>query len=161
MALATRSVRDPKWEEVLKPRLLAVAKTLSPLRNKLPTRLFTRGLITEDEYERFSKSAKTETDVALDILAVLAKQSSGSFDKFCDVLLETEDKTLDDLEKSLRPHRLVGTSSKHLRETATLYIARHTEQHVAIYIRSSYARNFYRSVYTSVCFVRVFCMLQN
>ena len=105
---------DPKWDIRLKPKLVEVAKMLSPRRNRLPARLFSENLINEDELERFTNSDKLDTDLALDILIVLRKQVEGSFDKFCDVLLEVKDETLNAVEKSLRPNRQTSIESKHL-----------------------------------------------
>ena len=76
------------------------------LRQKLlPSRLFSTDLISENEEERLSKSNKTETELALDILTLLRKQCSGSFDKFWQVLLETKDSTLRGVEKRFRSGR--------------------------------------------------------
>ncbi|XP_062509706.1 2' cyclic ADP-D-ribose synthase AbTIR-like isoform X2 [Corticium candelabrum] len=100
---------DPSWEKLLKPFKLRVAKQLCPRRHHLVTLLSSKGLLTEDEEEQFNKSTKSETDLALDVLAVLCKQISGSFDRFCDVLLDTKDKALCDVEKLLRPHCLERT----------------------------------------------------
>ena len=71
---------------MLKPQLVSVAEVLCPLRNRLPPRLYSRDLINGDEEERFTESTKSETDLALEILAVVRKQGPGSFDKFCEVL---------------------------------------------------------------------------
>ena len=59
-------------------------------------------LINDDEEERFSTSNDSETDLALNLLRLLRTQGPGSFDKFCDVLLQVEDGTLCAVEKCLR-----------------------------------------------------------
>ena len=105
---------DPKWDSRLKPKLVKVAEMLSPRRNRLPARLFSENLINEDELERFTNSDKLDTDLALEILFVLRKEVEGSFDKFCDVLLEVKDETLNGVEKSLRPDRQTSIEGKHL-----------------------------------------------
>ena len=96
---------DPKWELQLKPHLLPVAEQLRPSRHQLPTRLYSKSLIKRDEEQKFQNSTKTETDLALEILTVLRHQCVGSFDQFCDVLLEVGDESLCDVEKLLRPGR--------------------------------------------------------
>ena len=119
MATDTETGRDPKWESQLKPILVSVAEQLCPRKNLLPSRLFSADLISENEEERLTKSNKTETELALDILALLRKQCSGSFDKFCQVLLETKDPTLRGVEKRLRSGRPSGKDSvdgQHLAE---------------------------------------------
>ena len=113
MAAAAVTLKDPKWETVLKPRLVEVAEVLCPLRNRLPSRLYSKNLISSDEEERFTKSTKEDTDLALEILQVLRKQGPGSFDKFCDVLLATKDTTLHDLERIFRPDPPHSSESKH------------------------------------------------
>ena len=116
VSLAKQMARgiDPKWDTRVKPKLVEVAEMLSPRRNRLPARLFSEDLINANEHERFNNSTMSDTDLALDILMVLRKQVEGSFDKFCDVLLEVKDKTLNDLEKSLRPDRQTSIESKHI-----------------------------------------------
>ena len=119
MATDTETGRDPKWESQLKPITLWVAEQLSPRQNFLPSRLFSANLISENEEQRLIKSNKTETELALDILTLLRRQCSGSFDKFCQVLLETKDHTLRGVEQRLRPGRPYGKDSvdgQHLAE---------------------------------------------
>ncbi len=111
--MATDALEDSRWETVLKPQLVEVAGVLRPRRNRLSARLFSRDLISKDEDERFTESTKVETDLALDILRVLSNQGPGSFDKFCEVLLEVRDGTLRTLEKRLRPDRLDIIEGKH------------------------------------------------
>ena len=96
---------DPKWEQQLRPQSVTVAEMLRPRRNRLASRLYSKALINGDEEETFLNSTKSETDLATDILIVLRNQGPGSFDKFCDVLLEVGDDTLRGVEKSLRPSR--------------------------------------------------------
>ena len=93
---------DPRWESQLRPQLLSVAERLRPRRNLLPARLYSALLISEDDEERLNASDKTETELALDILSLLRKQCSGSFETFCQVLLETRNPTLCRVEKRLR-----------------------------------------------------------
>ena len=93
---------------------MKVARQLSPRRHHLATRLFSEGLLNGDEEEKFNHSSKSETDLALEILAVLRNQSQGSFDKFCNVLLDVKDDALRDVEKLLRPHRCNRSEGKHL-----------------------------------------------
>ena len=112
--MATAAAADSRWETVVKPQLVTVAEQLCPLRNRLPPRLYSKSLINGDEEERFTKSTKSETDLALEILTVLRKQGPGSFDEFCDVLLEPKDEMLDNLERRLRPDRLISAESKHV-----------------------------------------------
>ena len=101
----TDTGRDPKWESQLRPQLLSVAEQLRPRRNLLPARLYSALLISEDDEERLNASDKTETKLALDILSLLRKQCSGSFETFCQVLLETGDPTLCQVENRLRRYR--------------------------------------------------------
>ena len=104
MSVRMATGRDPRWESRLKPQLMSVAEQLSPRRNLLSSRLFSANLISENEEERLSKSDKTETELALEILALLRKQTCGSFDTFCKVLLQTKDPTLREVEKHLRSY---------------------------------------------------------
>ena len=103
---------DPFWEKQLKPHKLQVAKQLSSRRHHLFTLLFSKGLLNGDEEDQFNRSTKSETDLALDIFAVLRNQSIGWFDKFCEVLLDTKDEALGDVEKLLRPHHYKRTEGK-------------------------------------------------
>ena len=112
--LLVSQMADPKWNTHLRPKQLQVAEMLCPRRNRLAARLGSKCLITRDEEDSFINSIKSETDLAIDILMVLRRQGEGSFDKFCDVLLETKDDTLMKIEKSLRPHRQTSIESKHL-----------------------------------------------
>ena len=96
---------DPNWETHLTPKLLTVAECLSPRRNRLPAMLFSEELINLDNFYRFTTSTMSETDLALDILAVLRMKGQGSFNKFCDVLLEIGDDASRHVEKLLRPNR--------------------------------------------------------
>ena len=105
---ANETLVDPKWEERLKPYFVSVAKVLNPRRNHLPAELFSASLLSDDEEQRFTASDKSEMDVALDILHVLRKQPVGSFDKFCDVLLQVDDSGLHDVVKLLRPNDKSG-----------------------------------------------------
>ena len=112
--LLVSQMADPKWDKHLRPQQVEVAEMLSPRRNRLIARLGSKGLINVDEEDSFINSNKPETDLAQDILRVLRRQAKGSFDKFCDVLLEVKDDTLNAVEKSLRPHRQTSIESKHL-----------------------------------------------
>ena len=112
--LLVSQMADPKWNTHLRPKQVEVAEMLQPRRNRLAARLGSKYLITRDEEDSYINSNKSETDLATDILMVLRRQHEGSFDKFCDVLLEAEDDSLKNLEKSLRPHRQTSIESKHL-----------------------------------------------
>ena len=103
---------DPNWESQLRPQLLQVAQQLRPLRHRLVARLYSQCLITDDEEEKFRKSTTSETDLAVDILHVLRHEKVGSFDKFCEVLLEVGDGSLYDVEKLLRPYRTDSLGKK-------------------------------------------------
>ena len=121
-----------QWETRLKPQLVDVAEILSPRRNRIPSRLFSKGLISEDDLDRFDASTKVETDLALDILHLLRRrQRPGSFDTFCDVLLQTKDDTLLDVERQLRPRvqRQDNTESHDLAEQNSLHVTQRQLQH--------------------------------
>ena len=94
--------RDPEWEK-LRPLSVQVAKNLFPRRNRLSSLLYSAGLLREEEEEEFTSSKKPESDLAKDILRVLRTQGPGSFDAFCNVLLQVEDGALLHVEKFLRP----------------------------------------------------------
>ena len=96
---------DPNWESQLRPQYNKVAEQLCPRRHRLVARLYSQRLITDDEEQEFSKSTKLERDLAIQILQVLRHQTVGSFDKFCEVLLEVGEKSLREVEKLLRPYR--------------------------------------------------------
>ena len=121
-----------QWETRLKSQLVDVAEILSPRRNRIPPRLFSKGLISEDDLDRFDASTKVETDLALDILNLLRRrQRPGSFDTFCDVLLQTKDDTLLDVERQLRPRvqRQDNTESHDLAEQNSLHVTERQLQH--------------------------------
>ena len=121
-----------QWETRLKPQLVEVAEILSPQRHRLPARLFSKGLISGDDLDRFDASTKVEMDLALDILhLLLRRQRPGSFDTFCDVLLQTKDDTLRDVERQLRPHvqHQDNTESHDLAEQNSLHVTQHQLQH--------------------------------
>ena len=101
---------DPKWETHLRPQYMKVAVLLSPSRHHLASRLFSKHLLTASEEEEFNKlsKSKSEEEVAKEILGVLRKQSVGSFDKFCEVLSDVGDSTLDDVVKRLRQDSIDG-----------------------------------------------------
>ena len=103
---------DPNWDSQLRPQLLQVAQQLRPLRHRLVPRLYSQRLITDDEEEKFRKSTTSETDLAIDILHVLRHQKVGSFDKFCEILLEVGDDSLRAVEKLLRPYRTDSLGKK-------------------------------------------------
>ena len=95
---------DPKWETRLRPQYVVVVQLLSPSRHHLTSRLFSKHLLTAAEEEEFNKLSKykSEEEVAKEILGVLRKQSVGSFDRFCEVLSDVGDPTLNDLVRRLR-----------------------------------------------------------
>ena len=101
---------DPKWETHLRPQYMKAAVLLSPSRHHLASRLFSKHLLTASEEEEFNKlsKSKSEEEVAKEILGVLRKQSVGSFDKFCEVLSDVGDSTLDDVVKRLRQDSIDG-----------------------------------------------------
>ena len=95
---------DPKWETHLRPQYMEVVILLCPSWHHLTSRLYSKHLLTASEEEEFNKlsKSKSEEEVAKEILGVLCKQSVGSFEKFCEVLSDVGDSTLDDLVKRLR-----------------------------------------------------------
>ena len=101
--MATRlTFVDPKWDERLRPHYLTVAEHLHPRKNRLPALLYQERLLTGDEQEHFDTIREQETDVALLILSVLRNQPEGSFDKFCNVLLQVPETRLHGIVKLLR-----------------------------------------------------------
>ena len=105
MAEALEFEADPEWDKTLRPYMTKVAENLNPRQNRLPSFLFSARLLTIDEEEKFSKSTEAETALALELLRVLMKGGRGTFNKFCDVLLEVKAKALQKMEKFLRPNR--------------------------------------------------------
>ncbi|XP_062523506.1 uncharacterized protein LOC134198182 isoform X2 [Corticium candelabrum] len=119
---------DPKWETHLRPQYMEVAILLSPSRHHLTSRLYSKHLLTVSEEEEFNKlsKSKSEEEVAKEILGVLRKQSVGSFEKFCEVLSDVGDSTLDDVVKRLRRDSIetaMETSGRG-RDTPTVFTER-------------------------------------
>ena len=102
MAKSQPIERDPEWEIKLRPLFTKVAENLFPRRNRLSSLLYSAGLLREKEEEEFAKSEKAESELAMDILRVLRTQGPGSFNTFCNVLLQVEDGALERVEKFLR-----------------------------------------------------------
>ena len=94
--------RDPEWEIKLRPHFVEVAENLFPRRNRLSSLLYSAGLLREKEEEEFTKSEKAESDLAMEILRVLRTHGRGSFNTFCNVLLQVGDGALGRVEKFLR-----------------------------------------------------------
>ena len=115
---------DSYWKTCLRPKQVEVARMLCPRQHLLPSRLCSKYLINGDQEESFNNSKESETNLALDILAVLRKKGPGSFDKFCDILLEIKDSTLIEVERSLRSYRY-SAEIRHSAEQSRSQVAAH------------------------------------
>ena len=98
---------DPRWKRMLQCHSIrtTLIENLKPLQNDLLSRLFRDGLLPDRETIQFIASNGSETASATKLLDVLQKQGVGSFDKFCDALLQANDSLNDlrPLERLLRP----------------------------------------------------------